>query len=61
VGAFFLNVSLLWRGGTVFELQDFRVAFLAAGVLGFIALFANYRLPADAGQAVSGHKEKNQN
>ena len=30
VGAFFLNMSQLWRTGSVFVLQDFQIAFLAA-------------------------------
>ena len=60
VGAFFLNVSQLWRGGSAFELQDFQIAFLAVSVLGFVAIFANSRLPAAAGRAVSGHQATKQ-
>lgn len=60
VAAFFLNVSQLSRGGAAFELQDFQIAFLAVGVLGFAAVFANSRLPAAAGHAVSGHQAAKQ-
>ena len=60
VGAFFLNLSLLLRSGSTFELKDFQVAFLAVATLGFLAIFANSRLPNSAGQAVSGHQTKNE-
>ncbi len=60
VGAVFLNLSQLWRAGSVFELQDFQFAFLAIATLGFIAVFANSRLPLSAGQAVSGYQGKRQ-
>lgn len=56
VGAFFLNVGQLWRGGSAFALQDFQLAFLAAGILGLVAVFSNFRLSANTGQAVSGHQ-----
>jgi EmrB/QacA subfamily drug resistance transporter len=60
IGAFFLNVSQLMRADSSLALQDFQIAFLAVGVLGFMAIFANSGLPANAGQAVSGHQPTSQ-
>jgi EmrB/QacA subfamily drug resistance transporter len=58
VGAFFLNASQMIRMGAAFELQDFKIAFLAVGALGMLAIFANSGLTALAGGAVSGHQPK---
>ncbi len=55
IGAFFLNVSLLWRSDANLTLQDFQVAFVAVGVVALFAIFANWGLPGAAGRTVSGH------
>lgn len=58
VGAFFLSTSLAIRQSSIFDFQDFQIAFIATGVLGFVAVFANSALSALAGSAVSGHEVK---
>lgn len=55
VGAFLLNASQRARGADHLALADFRIAFLAAGVIGVGAALLFARLPADAGSEVSGH------
>jgi hypothetical protein len=56
LGAAVLGGSLAIRGGNALELIDFRMAFLAAGLLAFPAAIAFARLPRDAGAEVSGHR-----
>ncbi len=55
VGALMLNFSRLLRHAPELSLHDFRLAFLAAGVLGAVAIFAYAGLAADAGAEISGH------
>ncbi len=51
-----LGGSSALRGGNPLELIDFRIAFLAAGLIAFPAAIAFARLPRDAGAEVSGHR-----
>ncbi len=56
VGALMLNFSRLLRHAPDLNLHDFRLAFVAAGALGALALFSYTRLAADAGAEISGHR-----
>lgn len=56
LAALLLQISQALRGGSSPELFDFRLAFIANGVLALLAAFMFLRLPADAGAEVSGHR-----
>ncbi len=56
VGALLLNFSRLLRHATDLDLHDFRLAFVAAGLLGALALFSYAGLAPDAGAEISGHR-----
>ncbi len=56
VGALMLNFSRLLRHAPQLTLFDFRLAFVAAGLLGALALFSYAGLAADAGAEISGHR-----
>ena len=50
-----LEVSTRLRGSEL-QLIDFQIAFFVVGGLSALAAFIFWRLPADAGSNVSGHK-----
>ncbi len=56
VGALMLNFSRLLRHAPDLSLHDFRLAFVAAGLLGALAMLSYTRLAADAGAEISGHR-----
>jgi len=53
-----LNLSQYLRGGAILAPVDFRVAFVAIGVIGLAASFQFLSLPHDAAAEVSGHSGK---
>lgn len=55
VAAAILNLSQIARGAPALDLVDFRIAFLAIGVIGLAASFRFLALPPAAGAEVSGH------
>ena len=55
VAAAILNLSQIARGQPALDLVDFRIAFLAIGVIGLVAAFRFLALPRGAGAEVSGH------
>jgi EmrB/QacA subfamily drug resistance transporter len=50
-----IEISRHYSGG-VLTLFNFQIAFFAVGALSAMAAFVYFRLPADAGSAVSGHR-----
>jgi MFS family permease len=54
-GALILHLADLGRGGGELEAADFTPAFLLVGVLAALSSLAFLRLPADAGEEISGH------
>ncbi|GLS40974.1 MFS transporter [Mesorhizobium tianshanense] len=59
VAAALLNLSQIARGVPALDLVDFRIAFLAIGVIGLAASFRFLALPPAAGAEVSGHLPRN--
>lgn len=57
MGALLLNFSRLLRHAPALGVYDFRIALMATGVLGALAVFAYAGLPQDAGAQITGHKE----
>jgi EmrB/QacA subfamily drug resistance transporter len=55
-GAIALNLGLLLGHESAVSLRDFRLAFLAAGLLAILAGLSFRRLRGDAGVEVSGHR-----
>ncbi len=53
--ALLLQLVPLWRGAAHPGLFDFRLAFVLNGLLALVAAFSFLRLPANAGEEVSGH------
>jgi len=53
--ALILQVSPLLRGAAQTGLADFRIAFVANGLLAILAALSFLKLPRDAGAEVSGH------
>lgn len=58
LSALLLHVSQALRGSNGPDLFDFRLAFVANGLLALLAAFMFLRLPADAGAEVSGHRRR---
>lgn len=58
IAAILLQTAAVWvsPGGPGLELADFRIALVAMAMLSALALVDVVKLPADAGAAVSGHK-----
>jgi EmrB/QacA subfamily drug resistance transporter len=54
-GAIVLNLGQMFGGESAVSLGDFRLAFLAAGILALAAAVSFRRLHVDAGAEVSGH------
>jgi hypothetical protein len=52
-----LNVSVLLRHGAGADLGDFRIAFIAVGLLALVSAAGFLRLPTHAGAEVSGHRK----
>jgi EmrB/QacA subfamily drug resistance transporter len=57
LGALLLNVSVLLRHGARVDLGDFRIAFVAVGLLALVSAAGFLRLPPHAGAEVSGHRK----
>ncbi len=57
VGAFAIEISRWWRGDTELTPADFSFAFVVIAGLSCIASLAHARLPENAGNAVSGHRQ----
>ncbi|MER9629862.1 MULTISPECIES: DHA2 family efflux MFS transporter permease subunit [unclassified Mesorhizobium] len=55
VAAALLNLSQIARGAAALDLVDFRLAFVAIGVIGLVASCRFLALPKAAGAEVSGH------
>jgi len=56
VGALMLNFSRLVRHAPTLGIEDFRIAFVLAALLGAFALIAYGGLAPDAGAEISGHR-----
>lgn len=56
LSSFLLQVTPLVRGHLHPDISDFKVAFLFNGLLAFYAALMFLKLPANAGEEVSGHK-----
>jgi hypothetical protein len=54
-GALLLNVSQMLRQAATVDMTDFRVSFIAVGLLAFFSAVGFLRLPHRAGAEVSGH------
>lgn len=59
IAAAILNLSQIVRGEAVPDLADFRITFVAIGLLGLAAAMRFLVLPANAGAEVSGHSTNN--
>ena len=59
IAAAILNLSQIVRGEAVPDLADFRITFVAIGLLGLAAAMRFLVLPANAGTEVSGHSTNN--
>jgi EmrB/QacA subfamily drug resistance transporter len=55
LGALLLNGSQLMRHGDRVDMMDFRIAFIAVGLLALVSAIGFLRLPSQAGAEVSGH------
>src|SRR6185312_12898739 len=58
VGALMLNFSRLVRHAPTLGIEDFRIAFVLAALLGAFALIAYGSLAPDAGAEISGHRPR---
>lgn len=59
IAAAVLNLSQIARGEEAPDLVDFRIAFIAIGLIGLVASFRFMVLPPSAGAEVSGHSADN--
>jgi hypothetical protein len=59
IAAAILNLSQIVRHEAVPDLVDFRITFIAIGLLGLAAAMRFLVLPANAGAEVSGHSTNN--
>lgn len=59
IAAAILNLSQIVRGETVHDLVDFKITFVAIGLVGLAAAMRFLVLPANAGAEVSGHSANN--
>lgn len=59
IAAAILNLSQIVGGETVPDLVDFRITFVAIGLVGLAAAMRFLVLPANAGAEVSGHSANN--
>ncbi|CDX29931.1 Drug resistance transporter, EmrB/QacA subfamily [Mesorhizobium sp. SOD10] len=59
IAAAILNLSQIVRGEALPDLVDFRITFVAIGLLGLVAAMRFLILPANAGAEVSGHSTNN--
>ncbi|RUU58364.1 DHA2 family efflux MFS transporter permease subunit [Mesorhizobium sp. M2C.T.Ca.TU.002.02.1.1] len=59
IAAAILNLSQIVRGEAVPDLLDFRITFVAIGLVGLAAAMRFLVLPANAGAEVSGHSTNN--
>ncbi|RUY01613.1 MAG: DHA2 family efflux MFS transporter permease subunit [Mesorhizobium sp.] len=59
IAAAILNLSQIFRGEALPDLVDFRITFVAIGLLGLAAATRFLVLPANAGAEVSGHSTNN--
>lgn len=59
IAAAILNLSQIVRGEALPDLVDFRITFVAIGLLGLAAAMRFLVLPANAGAEVSGHSKNN--
>ncbi|TIR21575.1 MAG: DHA2 family efflux MFS transporter permease subunit [Mesorhizobium sp.] len=59
IAAAVLNLSQIFRGEALPDLVDFRITFVAIGLLGLAAAMRFLVLPANAGAEVSGHSTNN--
>ena len=55
IGALLLNVSQTMRHGAVVDMTDFRISFIAVGLLALLSAVGFLSLPSHAGAEVSGH------
>jgi hypothetical protein len=55
ISAMVLNLSQMMHGNATTSLTDFRIAFLAVGLIGVVSALRFLVLPRDAGAEVSGH------
>ena len=55
LGALLLNVSQILRHGVSVDMTDFRISFIAVGLVALISAVGFLRLPSHAGAEVSGH------
>ena len=56
--ALLLQAAKAWRGDAVSGIADFRIAFVAVGLIGLVAALRFRALDPDAGAEVSGHGAK---
>ena len=56
VGAMVVELSEWWRGHSVPETSDFSSAFVVVGLMSMLSSLLMLRLPADAGDEMSGRR-----
>lgn len=55
IGAGALQLSQHWQGHATLHASDFSIAFLCIAAISMSSLFFLFRLPANAGAALSGY------
>jgi EmrB/QacA subfamily drug resistance transporter len=56
VAAACVEATMLWHGASELTARDFWPAFIVVGVIAAVSAWSFYKLPADAGQEISGHR-----
>ncbi|OQW53088.1 MAG: MFS transporter [Proteobacteria bacterium SG_bin9] len=56
VAAACVETTMVWHGTSELTARDFWPAFIVVGVIAAVSAWSFYKLPADAGQEISGHR-----
>ena len=56
VAAACVEATMVWHGSNELTARDFWPAFIVVGVIAAVSAWSFFKLPADAGQEISGHR-----
>lgn len=56
IAAACVETTMVWHGASELTARDFWPAFVVVGLIAAVSAWSFYKLPADAGQEISGHR-----
>ncbi len=56
IAAACVETTMFWHGASELTARDFWPAFIVVGLIAAVSAWSFYKLPADAGQEISGHR-----